>query len=190
MLLMGGALMTSCDDDSPGKENEEEVITDVTLIFTNVANAADVVMASAQDPDGEGVQELQVLDDIELTSGVTYTLTFEILNALDPMDIEDIGDEIADEDDEHQFFFGFSNDAFTNPAGNGNIDTASDPLNYNDVDGDGNPVGLSTTWTAGPALADGSFRVILKHQPGIKSATSGSTDGDTDIDLDFVLDIL
>ena len=33
--------------------------------------------ASAQDPDGEGVQDLVVKDEIKLQSGTTYTLTFE-----------------------------------------------------------------------------------------------------------------
>ncbi|MFP2997810.1 GTP cyclohydrolase [Spongiivirga sp. MCCC 1A20706] len=184
------------DDDAPGEENEEEVITSVELIFTNTADANDVVRVTAVDDDGPGIGELEVgNDEIDLTAGATYTLTFEILNAVDPNDVEDIGDEIAEEDDEHQIFFSFTNDAFSNPTGNGNIDTASDPINYNDEDSDaqdgsGNPVGLSTTWTAGDtAVSDGSFTVRLQHQPDIKSATTGANDGDSDFDLTFVLNI-
>lgn len=192
-LLLGGILITSCDDDDPEPENEVEVVTDVTLVFTNTADASDVVRASAEDPDGEGVQELQIQDDITLTSGATYTLTFEIFNNLETPG-EDIGEEIEEEDDEHQFFFSFTDGAFSDPSGNGNRDNASDPINYEDEDSDGqdgtgNPVGLETTWTAGDALTDGSFRVTLKHQPDVKTSTSDVNDGDTDWDLTFVLNI-
>lgn len=180
----------SCDNDDPEEENEVEVITNVTLVFTNTNNANDVVQARAVDPDGEGVQELQILDEITLTSGATYTLTFIITNALDPNDPEDVGAEILDEDDEHQLFFSFTDGAFTSPTGNGNIDVRNDPINYNDQDENGNPVGLSTNWTAGAALQGGSFRALLKHQPdGQKTATSSSNIGDTDFNLPFVLNI-
>ena len=63
-LLFGTILVTSCskDDDVPEEENELEVITDVTLVFTNTADANDVVEATAQDPDGIGIQELVILN--------------------------------------------------------------------------------------------------------------------------------
>ena len=190
MLFLSAAFLTACgDDDGPEIVNELEVITDVTLIFTNTADAQDVVRARAQDPDGEGIQDLAILDEITLTAGATYTLTYEILNALDPADPEDIGEEILEEDDEHQFFYAFTTDAFTSPAGDGNIDLASDALNYNDMDDGGCAVGLNTTWTTGTAQMGGTFRVVLKHQPDIKTCTTGSTDGDTDFDLTFVLNI-
>ena len=182
-------LVTACDDDdAPEPEEELEVITDVTLVFTNDADASDVVRASAQDPDGEGVQELVIQDAITLAANTTYTLTFEIFNNLETPG-EDVGEEILDEDDEHQFFFSFTDGAFSDPTGNGNIDTASDPIRYNDSDDNTNPVGLSTTWTTGGALTGGSFTVRLQHQPDVKTATSGATDGDTDFDLGFTLNI-
>jgi hypothetical protein len=178
------------DDDAPEEENEVEVFTDVTLIFTNTANNSDVVRASAQDPDGTGIQELQILDAITLAADTEYTLTYEILNALDPADVEDIGNEILEEDNEHQFFFSFTENVFANPTGNGNIDAAADPINYNDADENGNPVGLSSTWTTSSTAASGaSFTVRLQHQPDVKTATSGSNDGDTDFALTFALNI-
>lgn len=194
-LLLGGALLSSCsdDDEAPEPENEVEVFTDVKLIFTNIADASDVVTARAQDPDGVGVQELQILDDITLTSGATYTLHYEILNALNPDDPEDVGAEIKEEDDEHQFFFSFTNDVFTDPTGDGNVDgntTGTEAINYIDTDDNGNPVGLFTSWTTSSTpLAEGMFRVRLQHQPDVKTSTSGVNDGDTDFDLTFVLNI-
>ena len=178
------------DDVAPEEENEVEVFTDVTLVFTNTADVNDVVTASAQDPDGTGIQELQILDAIALAADTEYTLTYEILNALDPADIEDIGSEILEEDNEHQFFFSFTENVFANPTGNGNIDAAADPINYNDADENGNPVGLSSTWTTSSTASSGaSFTVRLQHQPDVKTATSGSNDGDTDFALTFALNI-
>ncbi|MBI1305947.1 MAG: GTP cyclohydrolase [Bacteroidetes bacterium] len=189
-MLVGVITISGCkDDEAPAPENEEEVITDVKLIFTNNANANDVVEAMAQDPDGEGVQELTVLDSINLDTGKTYTLTFEIINNLETPG-GDIGKEILNENDAHQFFFAFTNNAFVNPAGDGNVDKASDPLNYNDYDKNGNPVGLSTTWTTSSVpLSGGFFTLRLQHQPDIKSSTTGANDGDTDLLLQFVLNI-
>ncbi len=180
-------IFTACEEDdvAPEEEHEEEVITDVKLIFTPASGS--VVTARAQDPDGEGVQELQVLDAINLAQGTTYILTFEMMNNLETPG-EDIGEEIAEEDDEHQVFFAFTDGAFSNPTGNGNIDNASDPINYNDSDGNGNPVGLNTSWTTAGA-STGTFTVRLQHQPDVKTATSGANDGDTDFELQFVLNI-
>lgn len=192
-LLLASILFTGCnkDDDEvvPEAENEQEVITDVKLIFTNAADATDVVEAKAQDPDGAGVQELAILDEINLDTSKTYNLTFEIMNNLESPG-EDIGIEIKEEDNEHQIFFSFSNNAFATPTGNGNIDTASDPITYNDKDENGSYVGLLTSWTTSSTpLSKGTFTVKLQHQPDVKTATSGATDGDTDFDLTFVLNI-
>jgi len=163
-----------------------EVFTDVKLVFTPKGGGA-AVEAAAQDPDGAGVQELQVLGAINLAANTEYLLSLMIENCLeDPC--EDMNEEIAEEAEEHQFFFAFTNDAFTSPVGNGNIDNASDPINYIGFDGNGNPVGLNTNWTTGSA-STGTFTVQLQHQPDVKTATSGSTDGDTDFALTFNLNI-
>ncbi|MFT5970411.1 MAG: hypothetical protein ACI8ZO_000921, partial [Flavobacteriales bacterium] len=181
---------TGCktDDDLPEPENEVEVITDVVLTFTNASNGSDIVRARAKDPDGAGIQELVILDSIKLDTSKTYILTLDLLNALDSVNVESITEEVEEEGDEHQFYFSYSNNAFANPTGDGNFDNFSDPLNYNDLDVNGNSIGLSTNWTTSNILLEnGVFRVRLQHQPDIKTATTGVNDGDTDIDLSFVL---
>jgi hypothetical protein len=103
----------------------------------------------------------------------------------------DIAEDIEEEADEHQLFFSFTNDAFSDPQGNGNIDNASDKINYSDEDVNGNPLGLETSWTTGGSLEEtGKFTVRLQHQPDVKTATSGATDGDTDFELTFDLNIV
>ena len=189
-LLAAGLFVTSCNDDEvPEPENTPEVITDVKLIFTNADDDTDVIEVRASDPDGEGVAELEILDELTLDTSTTYRLTYEIFNNLETPG-EDIGEEIQEEDDEHQFFYAFSDGAFSDPMGDGNIDNAADAINYTDADGNGNPVGYTTTWTtSSDILTGGTFTARLQHQPDVKTDSSTATDGDTDFDLTFVLNI-
>ena len=96
---------------------------------------------------------------------------------------------MEEEGDEHLFFFAWTNNVFADPAGDGNVDNREDALNYNDEDAGGLPLGLSTNWTSAASSSTGTFRVILKHQPELKSATSSSSTGETDLDLTFTINI-
>lgn len=189
LLCVLGLGFTACSDDDEAPEEEEgvEVITNLTLKFTPDGGGT-AVTAEAIDPDGAGSAELAVQGAINLAAGTTYTLTFEITNALDPSDPEDIGAEISEEDDEHQLFFAFTDGIFGDPTGNGNIDNAADAINYNDQDDNGCNLGLNTSWTTGDEQS-GTFTVRLKHQPDIKTCSTGANDGDTDFDVTFDLNI-
>ena len=204
--LAGSSLIfTSCgDDDTPGGANDPEVITNVNLVFTNTADASDVVRARAEDPDDLGVDPLAVLDTISLKVGTTYTLTYEILNELaeDPEERDVIAADISNELDEHQVFYAWTNGLFASPTGNGNILASEDDLpttiigdggsvDYQDTDDGDLPVGLETEWTtADTPVTEGAFRVLLKHQPdGQKTANSDSNTADTDFNLTFVINV-
>ncbi len=168
-------------------DDEEEVINEIILTFTP-AGGGDAITARWFDEDGEGVANPTV-EDINLAANTEYQMSITLTNTLG-MEDEDVTAEIAMEDDEHMFFFEFTTDIFSNPAGDGNVDSRSDALNYNDQDDNGNPVGLSTQWTTGDATSTaGTFRVVLKHQPGMKTDTSDATVGGTDVDIDFNLSI-
>ena len=69
------------------------------------------------------------------------------------------------------------------------MDNRADAINYGDTDKNSLPIGLTTTWTTGDAMSDANFQVILKHQPDVKTASSGSTDGSTDLDLTWKLTV-
>ena len=190
-MVASVAFLASCgDDDAPEEENVVEIFTDVTLIFTPDGGGTPVT-ATASDPDGTGTLPLTVSGPINLAANTTYTLTYTISNALDPNDVEDIGAEILEEDNEHQFFYAFTMDAFSSPMGDGNIgaNNQNDPINYNDTDENGCRVGLNTSWTTGDAQSGGTFRTNLQHQPDVKTCTTGSDAGDTDFDLTFTLNI-
>ena len=129
------------------------------------------------------------IGDINLAANTEYSMAITLANTLGA-EVEDVTEEIQEEDDEHMFFFAFTSDIFSNPAGDGNIDSRPDPLVYSDEDENGLPVGLITAWTTGGASSAGSFNVLLKHQPdGQKSATSDSTVGGTDVDITFSINI-
>jgi len=167
---------------------EEEVINEIVLTFTPVGGG-DAVTATWFDSDGDGVAN-PTIEDINLASNTEYELAISLANTLG-MEVEDITGEIREEDDEHMFFFGFTNDIFTNPSGDGNIDNRQDALVYNDQDDNGNPVGLLTNWnTSGPTMSAGNFRLVLKHQPDLKTDNSDSTVGGTDVDISFAINIL
>ncbi len=185
-------VFSSCKEDNPAKEDVPELITKATLTFTPNGGGSAVVV-TATDPDGEGVQDIKVDGPINLSPNKTYLLTLELINGLAASTAPEykVTDEVEEEGDEHIFFFAWTNNAFSNPTGNGNIDARADAVNYsgatNSKDANGKPLGLTTTWTT--ATLSGSFRVLLKHQPGLKTDTSDSNTGETDLDLTFTLNV-
>ncbi|MEM6361922.1 MAG: hypothetical protein AAF149_15915 [Bacteroidota bacterium] len=189
LLLLIGSIVSCSDDDDDDPtppDNEEEFIDEVILTFTPTLSSKEVVTARWFDADGDGVGSGEVTQGIALEENVEYILTFTLNNTVAN---ENVTLEIADEDDEHQFFFSFTENIFSDPTGAGNIDNDG-MINYNDEDDNGLPVGLSTTWTAGGHTdATGLFTVLLKHQPGLKDATSDWSTGGTDIDITFPIDI-
>jgi hypothetical protein len=184
-------LFSACIDDNPKKEDVAELITQVTLTFTPT-DGGDAVMVTANDPDGEGVQDLIVDGPINLATNKTYTLDIKLTNGLaeitDPA--YDITAEVGAESDEHMFFFNWTNTIFFDPTGDGNMDNRKDDVNYRDEDNNGLPLGLKTEWKTEMVPATGMFRVMLKHQPELKSATSESTTGETDLYISFAIAIL
>lgn len=163
-LILGAfALVTvSCsDDEAPDEINEEEVITTMNVTLTG---GGSTVTLQTQDLDGDGPDE-PVISVEALAANTTYTGSIELLNETeDPA--EDITEEIEEEDDEHQFFF----------ATGGSISEVT----YDDMDDDGNPIGLEFTLTTGDA-GSGTLTITLRHEPtkpndGTLEDAGGSTD--------------
>jgi hypothetical protein len=193
-FILSILVLTGCKENDPKKEDVPELITKVTLTFVPTTGGSPVIV-SATDPDGEGVQNIRMDGPINLPAGKTYTMQIDLINGLaDPTSTDyRVTTEIAEKGDEHQFFFSWTNNAFSDPSGDGNIDNRTDPLNYtggaDSKDANGRPLGLTTTWTTAGAMSGGTFRILLKHQPGLKSDTSDSSQGETDLDVSFALNI-
>jgi hypothetical protein len=195
LAFLATSLFCGCDSNDPVREDTPELITQVTLTFTPAGGGSTIVV-TATDPDGEGIQDIAVDGPINLSANKTYTMTIELLNELaDPSAAEyNITNEVEEEGDEHIFFFSWTNNVFSDPAGNGNVDNRNDAVNYtggaNSKDVNNLPLGLTTTWTSSANTVSGTFRVLLKHQPGLKSETSDSNTGETDLDLEFSISVL
>jgi hypothetical protein len=184
------ATLLSCDGNDPVKEDTPELITKATLTFAPTGGGSTVTV-TATDPDGEGVKDLTVDGPINLAGNKTYSLSITLINELaNPTDAAyNITEEVREEGAEHMLFFGWTNNVFANPAGNGNIDARADAVNYSDADANNLPIGLTTSWTTAGSALSGKFRVMLKHQPDSKSATSSSSVGETDLDIEFTLNV-
>lgn len=179
-LVLSTLLIACSDDDVPEVENDEEFINLVTLTFTPNNTNADVVVVTAEDPDGQGPRDIAVSSEIVLKAHTTYTLRIDLKNTVSG---ESIAEEVQEEADEHAFFFGWSAGLFADPSGTGNI-SGDGVVNYQDFDENQLPLGLSTSWTTGDATS-GDFQIILKHQPGMKSEVSTVEEGSTDLELEW-----
>ena len=193
IFIFSVILFASCDSNDPKKEDVPELITKITLTFT--PSTGSPVIVTASDPDGEGVQSLTVDGPINLESNKTYIMSLALINGLaEPTGPDyDVTAEVEEEGIEHMFFFAWTGSLFSSPTGNGNISSRTNPMNYsgaaNSVDKNNLPLGLTTTWTTAASAASGTFRVLLKHQPGLKSATSDSNIGETDVDVTFTINM-
>ena len=165
-------ILSSCLKDNLEEENEEEIITTVKLTFVPEGGGNNVVY-NFDDPDGPG-GTAPTQDSIILVPNKKYIVTVQLLNkTLTP--VEDITLEVAEEPEAHRFYY---------IANGGNIsvfDLNGDP--------DGNPLGITSTWTTG-AAATGSMTVVLRHYPGnppdkASADPVNSTKSSTDVEVTF-----
>jgi len=181
--------LAGCEAEEPTREDSPEIITTVTATFTPLDGGGPVV-GNAVDPDAEGIRDIETDGPVVLKKGTVYMLTLGLYNDLaDANSAEhDISAEVEEEGDEHALFFGWTGDIFANPTGDGNIDSREDPVIYEDTDVNDLPLGLKTRWTTADQ-SSGTFRILLKHQPDLKSETSTADIGETDLDVSFSIRI-
>lgn len=176
MLALAIVALPGCKDDeedppAPPVVNEEELITTVRLTMVP-ALGGDTAVFDWLDLDGDGGSAPIITGDT-LVTGTVYNASLLLLNETEnPADT--ISNEVADEAEAHQFFFVVT--------GSGLAWTS-----YSDVDANGNPVGLATTWTTS-AVGSGSISVVLRHEPdktasGVSTGDITNAGGDTDIEV-------
>ena len=178
-LIFTGLIVLACaNDDNPTPVNEEELITTLTITLTPQGGGTSILLTS-RDVDGDGPNPPEISVSGDLVANAVYDGSVKLLNeTVNPVD--DITMEVADEAEEHQFFYG---------AGGG-IDLSVD---YDDQDADGNPIGLAITLTTG-AASSGTLTVTLRHEPdkngaGVKDGDITNAGGETDIAQTFDLSI-
>ncbi|MGB5821309.1 MAG: type 1 periplasmic binding fold superfamily protein [Saonia sp.] len=178
VALFAITLLSCSDDDDGGSDiiNEEEVITTLNLSLTPTGGTA--IVFSSRDLDADGPDQ-PVITVSDLAANTTYEGVIEVLNETESP-AEDITEEVATEDDEHQFFF--------QTVGNVSITTE-----YSDMDDDDNPIGINFTLTTGDA-STGNLVITLRHlldkfADGVSDGEITNAGGDTDIEVDFPITI-
>lgn len=172
LLLAAGLTLTSCsddDDNTPEEVNEEEVITTLTATLTPVGGG-DAITIQTRDLDGDGPNAPVVTVSGNMTAGATYDGVLVLLNETESP-AEDITLEVEEEDDEHQFFFTIG----------GNLDASTE---YTSFDGNGNPLGIEFSLTAG-AASMGTLTFTLRHEPTKPNNGLADAGGETDIEATF-----
>jgi hypothetical protein len=177
MMLFISLSMFNCKKDkddapSPQNPNEQEQITTLRLIVSEGSTVVDTF--SFTDIDGPG-GNAPTIENIALRANKNYTATVLLLDqSKNPVDT--ISNEVAEEDDEHQFFYTVSGANLT--------------VTPTDVDANGVPVGLEASFVTG-AASTGNLTVVLKHQPDVKptSGNGDSTLGETDVEVTFAVNI-
>lgn len=153
------------DPENPHEHNEEELITTVQLLFTDVSGST--INVTWKDVDGPGGTD-PVIDSILLDTNSTYNVSIEFLDESGEETV-DVTHEVEEEAGEHLICF----------------ETSTNLVAIERTDSDGkHEIGLSSKWTTTTA-SDGSVTISLKHQPDVKDGTC--TPGDTDVEVTFPL---
>ncbi|WP_296316799.1 type 1 periplasmic binding fold superfamily protein [Winogradskyella sp. UBA3174] len=168
---------SSCsDDDNPDVVNEEEVITTVRFELSPITTGSSVVIQS-QDLDGADGPDAPIITTMgTILASTQYTGSVQFLNEIDSP-AEDVTLEVLEEADEHQVFY-----ALTGSSGS--------TITYNDLDGNGNPIGVDFSFNSGVAGTDNTVIVTLRHEPskdaeGVNEGLIANAGGETDIEVVF-----
>lgn len=147
LLLAAVLVLGACKKKDPEPVNEVEVITKVTLRFTNTANTSEVVTMTWEDNDGVG-GNAPVITGGTLKRNTSYNIDIDVKGE----DNENITNEILEEAKDHQFYFGFSTATLFNS------------FEYLDKDKNNQPLGLKTRATTINNSGGGNLQVILVHE--------------------------
>ena len=164
---------TSCEDEMPPPvEEPEEVITTLTYELVS-EDGSDTVILTFKDLDGDGGAEPEITGGT-LQSNTTYDGQITLLNESETPS-ENITEEVAEEDEEHQLFFSSTGDLVT--------------VTYEDVDENSAPVGLVTKLTA-TVTGSTDLKITLRHEPAKDGENVAAGDitnagGSTDIEVTF-----
>lgn len=172
-LLFAFVLMifaTSCgEDEDPLIENEEEVITAMTLtLFPN--GPQETITLGFSDPDGDGGNDPMFSTTGQLVANASYRGQLSFANEDGAIDAE-----IVDEGIDHQVFY----------QAEGGLNMT---LSYLDFDLLSQPLGLMADVTTG-AAGSGQLTITLRHEPTKNPIVAidrpDLAGGETDVEVTF-----
>jgi hypothetical protein len=163
---------TSCEDEMPDVDGEEELITTLTYTLTS-EDGSDTAVLTFKDLDGDGGNDPEITGDT-LQSNTIYNGQITLLNESETP-VESITEEIEEEDDEHQLFFSSTDDLVS--------------VSYEDADDANNPIGLSTKLTT-TVTGTTDLTITLRHLPmkdaeNVAAGDITNAGGSTDIEVTF-----
>lgn len=171
-IISSAFLLLGCESEDPIPLNQEELIT--TLIFElTPTSGGEVVIFKFVDPDGQGGLPPEITTG-KLNALASYTGKVTLLNeSTTPPD--NITNEISKEAEEHQFFYQSSTPFLI--------------ITYNDLDGNGFPIGIQTLVETGESGTI-NLTITLRHEPykegeGVKQGEIQNAGGETDIEVTF-----
>ncbi|MCY7349290.1 MAG: hypothetical protein LH606_01305 [Cytophagaceae bacterium] len=175
LLLTAAVAVTSCKKNEEEPVEPNELITTVTLTFTEVGMTTSRTV-TWKDADGDG-GAAPTVGKLSLSPNKTYALSVAILDE-SKSPASNVGEEVAAEKDEHLIVY------TPTPA---NLLTVT----ITDKDSRTLPVVLSATAVT-TAAGTGKLQVVLRHQPpvggkDVKDGTPGP--GSTDFDGTFEVEI-
>jgi len=165
----------SSDDNNPKEVLEEELITNVTLTFTNDADAKDIVILASVAPDGQDGSSTETITG-SFTANATYSLGLALTNASENPADDVLNDDIIKEADEHFFTYAVSDINLTMTRDSNDLDGAED-----------SKLGVNTTWVAS-AASTGNIKIILTHKPTATDDANewgSATGGTEDLNITF-----
>ena len=179
LFALSVLFLASCDkddDDDMDPPNPEEEITTLEYRLTPAGGGTTLVFRF-QDLDGDGGNAPIITIDT-LAANTTYNAEPRVLNE-NETPVENVTEVVLEEDAEHQFFFQVSDDAVITD------------IQYADMDGDMNPVGILSTLTTGDAGTT-DLTVTLIHEPdkgaaGVSDGDITNAGGETDIEVTFTV---
>ncbi|MBK7762470.1 MAG: hypothetical protein IPI46_03750 [Bacteroidetes bacterium] len=165
--------LSSCDKAPtiPPNPNEEELITTLQITFIDSLGIAPNVVAKYQDLDGDGGNAPLLWDSIKLQTNTTYLANIVLLDET-KMPADTISNEVLDEAVDHLFCF--------------EVPDTNCVITRTDKDLNNLEIGLQSTWKT-KNQTSGNVRILLRHQPGIK--TGDCSLGASDVDLIFGMKI-
>lgn len=201
LLTIAGALYaaSACDDPSapPPGAGDPENISRITLTFTPVGGGA-AITSFILDPDGTSLPQPPNAPSatLMLAKGVTYNVTIELLNDIDPGNVIDITEEVVEEANFHRFFYTITanaatpRDAIGLPTTDGTRQITISNLNTDTQTPTPQPLGTTfqVAVAAGAPGGPTTLNVQLHHFESAKGTGLGTT-FDTDLDVNFPVNV-
>lgn len=184
VVAFGLIVISGCKDNpaDPDDDNEQELITSVTLTLTELDAAGNptstVATVNFKDPDGSG-GAAPTIGTLTLKQGKNYSGTIKLLDET-KTPAEEITVEVGSEKDAHQFFY---------TAKEGAVGRVT--VTILDKDSRNLPVGLQyrVAVSAGAVVA-GKLNVVLSHYEPASKKDGTTRSDESDIDIDFPVSVV